>query len=101
MPMQFAYATRRQSHVDTRDGVGNREGSLCYLTRPAAVLDAPRRLIEGGPVHLQAADVGRRRSYCRGKLAGDRLMLRTGIGDARRVVSVDRSLRRLVRVAER
>src|SRR6266849_10149 len=39
-------AAGRQPHVDAGDGVRNREGVLCYLTRPAAILNAPWRVVE-------------------------------------------------------
>ena len=61
MPVQFPNAPGGQSHVDPGDRVRNREVFLCYLTCPATVLDALRRVVEGGPVHGHAADVGCRR----------------------------------------
>ena len=71
------------------------------LAGPAAVLDAARRVVEGGPEHRQSADVGRGRRQRAGELARERRIIRADDGGARRIVErVDRALRRLVGIAE-
>src|SRR6266404_5367198 len=46
VPVHLPDAAGRQPHVDAGDGVRNREGVLRYLTRPAAILNAPWRVVE-------------------------------------------------------
>jgi hypothetical protein len=46
VPVHLPDAAGCQPHVDAGNGVRNREGVLCYLTRPAAILNAPRRVVE-------------------------------------------------------
>src|SRR5258706_5910628 len=46
VPMHLPDAAGRQPHIDARDGVGNREGGLCYLTRPTAIFYATWRVVE-------------------------------------------------------
>jgi len=74
--------------------------SCVNLTRPAAVLDATWRVVERCPAQRHAADIcGGRRKRAR-KLVADRRVLGTGVADAPRIFGVDRTLRRIVRVAE-
>ena len=101
VPMQFADAAGRQSHIDAGDGCGNCEVRLGHLPRPAAVLDAALHGVEGRPDLRHAANVGWRRRECRLQLIPDRGILRPRIGDARRIFGVDRAFRRLVRIAKR
>ena len=100
VPVHLADAAGRQPHVDAGDGFRNREGLLRHLTRPATILNAPRRVVERCPAQRHAADVGGRWRECSWKLIPDGRVLRTGIGDASCVLGVDRPLRRIVRIAE-
>ncbi len=100
VPMQFANAAGRQSHIHAGDGFRNREVRLRHLPRPAAVLDAAWCVVERGPNLGHAGNVGWRRRKCRRKLIPDRRVLRPWIRDARRIFGVDRALRGLVRIAE-
>ena len=100
VPVQFPDAAGRQPHVDARDRVRNREIFLRHLARPAAVLNALWRIVEGGPVHRHAADVGRRRKLRRRKLAAEGWVLRARILEIARSLGVDGALRRLVWITE-
>ncbi len=100
VPVQLADAAAGQAHVDAGNLLGDLEIGLRDLPRPAAVLDAPRRIVEGGPEHRHVAHVGRGRREGVGKLRGERGVLRTRISGARRIAGgVDCALRRHVRVA--
>src|SRR5258705_10447094 len=46
VPVHFPNAAGGQPHVDAGDGVRNRKGVLRYLTRPTAILNASRRVVE-------------------------------------------------------
>ncbi len=100
VPVHLADATGCQPHVDAGDGVGNREGVLRHLACPAAILNATWRVVERCPAQRHAADVGRRRRKCVRKLIPYGRILRTGIADAPWVLGIDRTLRRIVRIAE-
>ena len=58
VPMQFPHSTRVEAHVHAGNGIGDLEVRLSDLTGPAAVLDAPRRVVERGPEQRKIADVG-------------------------------------------
>src|ERR1700730_6888944 len=68
MPMQFPYAPGGQPHVDPRNGLRDREIRLRYLARPAAVLNAPRRIVERRPKLRQISNISRRWGLRRGGL---------------------------------
>jgi hypothetical protein len=65
-------AAGRQPHVDAGNGVRDRERVLRHLTRPAAVLNAPRCVVEGRPGQRHVADIGRRRRERRRELVEGR-----------------------------
>src|SRR5258707_532619 len=78
VPVQLPDAARGQAHVPSRDRLGDLEIGLRHLTRPAAVLNPLRRVIEGSPVHRHTADVGCRRKLSRWKFVTQRRILRPG-----------------------
>ncbi len=77
VPVHLADAAGGQPHVDAGDGVRDRKFGLRHLARPAAVLNAPWRVVECRPRQRHAADVGWRRGKRRWKLAADGSVLRT------------------------
>src|ERR1700733_2116836 len=68
MPMQLTDPAASQPHIDAGDFLGNLEVELGNLTRPTAVLDAPRRVVKCSPEQWQIADIGRRRRESTRKL---------------------------------
>jgi hypothetical protein len=85
MPVQFPDAARIETHVHARDGGGNLEVGLGDLTGPAAVLDAPRRVVERGPEQGKVSHVGRGRRERLWKLPCWGMVLRSRIDGAARV----------------
>src|ERR1700742_3890272 len=71
MPMQLADAAGGKPHVDAGDFLGDCEIVDRDLSGPAAVLDALGSVVEGSPIHRQAADVGWRWELRRGKLLAE------------------------------
>ena len=102
VPVQLADAAAGEPHVDARDLLRDLEIVLRHLARPATILDAARRVVEGGPEHGQLADIGRGRREGAGKLARHSRVVGAGIGGARWIFQgVDRPLRRHIGVAVR
>src|ERR1700739_16854 len=98
--MQLTNAAARQAHVHARNRFGNPEIVLRYLTRPAAVLDAPRCIVERRPEHLKVTDIRRRRREYARNLVRERWVVGSGIDYAGWIaLRVDRALRRFVGVA--
>ena len=59
VPVQLADAAAGEPHVDAGNLFRDREVRLRHLARPAAVLNAARRIVERGPEHRHVADIGR------------------------------------------
>lgn len=53
VPVQLANAAARQAHIYASDLFGDLEISLRDLTRPSAILNAARCVVERGPEHRQ------------------------------------------------
>ncbi len=98
--MQFADAPGRKAHIDAGDFAGDGEFGLRHLTSPAAVLNASRRKIKGGPELRQAADIGWRRIEERRHLLSESRIVWARNRESPRIGDVDRALRGQIRIAE-
>ena len=100
VPVQFAYATPRQPHVDAGDRRRDLEVILGHLPCPAAVLNPLCRVVERRLELWQIVRRGGRRRYCRRELVGNCRTLRTWVRQTGGVRRIDGPLRRRVGVAE-
>ena len=102
VPVHLADAAARQAHVDAGDRLGDLEIFLGHLACPTAVLDAARGVVERGPEHRQGTNVSRGRRNGAGKLSREGGVVGADDRRARGIVErIDRTLRRLVGIAER
>src|SRR5712675_2901579 len=100
VPVHFANAVRRQTHIDAGDIFRDREIFLCDLARPAAILIALVSIVERRPEQRHTVDVGGRRVLERWELIRKRRILRTRVIEARAALAIDPSLGRRIWVAK-
>jgi hypothetical protein len=68
MPVQLTNGAGSEPHVDAGNLLRDLEIGLGDLSRPAAVLNASRGIVERRPEHRHVTDIGRRRRDGIGKL---------------------------------